>query len=392
MRSHKPVSLSWQLFAITLARLCFNVVWRMVYPFAPALARGMGVEVTAVYQLISLRNFTAFFSPVFGPWSERYGRKPILLATMTIFIAASAALFLWPGYALLGIVLATIAISKFVFDPAMQAYLGDAVPYQQRGKAIALTETAWSLALLAGAPLVGFILSRSAWQAPFFWLAAAGLVALVLLWRTIPPGRITHTNTLSLVQLKTTLTQNPVVLAAVSHVMLVMLANEIFFITYGEWMESTFNLALTSLGLASGLVGGAEISGELLAGWSVDRFGKRRVIIITGVVTAVSYTLIPFLAHSLTTALLFLALLFIFFEITVVGGIPLLTEIMPSARGIVMSLILGAAALGRTIGSLVGPRLAQWGGFTANGLTATVIMALAVIILIYGIPKEKEAQ
>ncbi|GAB4278650.1 MAG: MFS transporter [Candidatus Promineifilaceae bacterium] len=389
MHDHKPDSLSWQLFAITLARLCFNVVWRMVYPFAPALARGMGVELTAVYQLISIRNFTAFFSPIFGPWSERYGRKPILLATMTLFIITSTALFLWPGYTLLGIVLATIAISKFVFDPAMQAYLGDAVPYHQRGKAIALTETAWSLALLAGAPLVGFILSRSAWQTPFFWLALLGLVALVLLWRTIPPSRITYTNSLSLIQLKTTLTQNPVVLAAVSHVLLVMLANEIFFITYGEWMETTFNLALAGLGLASGLVGGAEISGELLAGWSVDRFGKQRVIIITGTVTAVFYTLIPFLAHSLTTAITLLALLFIFFEITVVGGIPLLTEIMPSARGIVMSLILGAAALGRTIGSLIGPRLAQWGGFTTNGLAATIIMLLAVIILIYGIPKEK---
>lgn len=388
-RPDAPLSL--QLAAITLGRLSFNLVWRMVYPFAPALARGLGVEITAVYQLITIRNFIAFLSPIFGPLSERYGRKPVLMGTMSLFVVACLLLVLWPTYAGLGVAIAVIALAKFVYDPAMQAHVGDAVPYRQRGKAIALTETSWSLALLLGAPLIGFILSRGSWQSPFFWLAGLGATAVVLLWRFVPTSARLAGASFSLRRLGQVLAANPVVWAAVAHGFLLMLANEIFFIVYGDWMETSFSLALTSLGLASGVIGGAEIVGELLAGWSVDRLGKRAVIMVTGVLTAVLYALIPFLAVSLTSALVLLAALFVFFEITVVGGIPLLTEIVPSARSVVMALVLGAGALGRAFGSILGPLLDQWGGFLANGIAAAVIMVAAVLVLVFGIMEATEA-
>jgi predicted MFS family arabinose efflux permease len=76
-----------------------------------------------------------------------------------------------------------------------------------------------------------------------------------------------------------------------------------------------------------------------------------------------------------------LFILFLFFEMTVVGGIPLMTELVPSARGVVMSVILATGGLGRALGALAGPVIWDVGGFPLLGLIAAVIMVLAVLIL-----------
>ena len=85
----KPTRLSWQLALIALARLCLNSGLRMVYPFAPAFSRQLGVPVTAVYRLVTIRNLAGFLSPLFGPLSERFGRRVILFGAMLFFSAGA---------------------------------------------------------------------------------------------------------------------------------------------------------------------------------------------------------------------------------------------------------------------------------------------------------------
>ncbi len=160
------------------------------------------------------------------------------------------------------------------------------------------------------------------------------------------------------------------------------MAQEALFIVYGDWMETTFDLSLTGLGLATTLIGLAELSGELTAGWSVDRFGKRPVVALGGVLTAITFLLIPFTVGSLASALATLVVLFFMFEITVVGALPLLTELVPEARGAVMSMGFGAMAAGRTIGSIVGPAIWARYGLLGNSILSAVMMALAVVVLI----------
>lgn len=381
MTSKKSFPLAVQLTIITLARFVLNTGLRMVYPFAPALSRGLGVSVTAVYRLITLRNLSGFLSPLFSPLSERFGRRPILIGSMLLFSIGCGLVFLWPAYWPLGVTLVLIAIAKTIYDPAMQAYVGDVVPYRQRGRAIAVTEFSWAGALLLGAPAVGLIISRQGWQAPFIWLSVLGVITAVLLWRLLPKSDGNQNRRVTLRELTAVVRQYPVIWTAAIYILLVMAANEILFIVYGDWMETSFNLSLTNLGIASGVVGGAEITGELFAGWAVDRFGKRPVIIATGLLNALVYVIIPFTSNTLFMALATLFVLFLFFEITVVGGVPLLTELVPKARSVVMAMTLAFGAMGRAIGSFVGPILWDFGGFFTNGIISAGMMGIAVLIL-----------
>ncbi|MEZ4515465.1 MAG: MFS transporter [Chloroflexota bacterium] len=382
-----PVPWTWsrlqsaQIGVLTFARFCLNTSLRIVYPFAPAFSRGLGVPVTLIYSFISLRNLLSLLSPVLAPLPERYGRRVTMTAGVVLFgLVALLAAFL-PLVWTLALVIIVTGLVKVVFDPAMQSYLGDTVPYKQRGRALAVTEFAWSGAYLIGAPVTGWLIAGWGWSTPYLWLGIGGLIAAVLLWRYVPTARNHDSHTITLSYTWQMVRRYPVIWAAALYMALTLIAQESLFIVYGDWMEGSFNLSLTSLGMATMLIGVAEMTGEATAGWSVDRFGKRPVVMLAGLLNAGIYLLIPWVSGDLTMALITLFFLFSTFEIAVVGAIPLLTELIPGARTAVMAMSLGAMAAGRTIGSIVGPFLWERMGITGNAVLAAIVMMLAVLVL-----------
>ncbi|MCP4416067.1 MAG: MFS transporter, partial [Chloroflexi bacterium] len=187
--------------------------------------------------------------------------------------------WLWPNYWLLGAALIIISVAKVIYDPAMQAYVGEKVPYKQRGKAFATTELSWAGALLLGGPLLGVVIKQQGWSAVFFWLGLFGVITAVLLWQFLPKtNKQIVGRGANFPDYLRVIWQHPVIWVATLYNMLLMASNETIFLVYGDWMELSFGLSLLALGASAGVVGAAEIVGELFAGWSVDRFGKRPVI------------------------------------------------------------------------------------------------------------------
>lgn len=353
----------------------------MAYPFLPAIARGLGVPLTSVAQLVALRSFAGFLSPLFSPLSERFGRRLLLALSMVGFGLGCLIVFLWPSYWFLGVTLVLTGLAKVVYDPTMQSYLGDVVPYEKRGMAIAVTEFSWAGALLVGAPLVGLAIERQGWHAPFFWLAVFGFGAALVLWRLLPAAHVHATRAANLRSVLRVMRSHPVIWAVALYVLLAMIAQELLLIVYGDWMEQSYGLALTNLGLASAVIGGSEVLGELTAGWSVDRFGKRRVVITLGLALSLVYFLLPYASVSLALALLMLFLFFYLFEASFVGSMPLLTEVVPTARSVALSVAVAAAGLGRMIGALLGPEVWQRFGLSGNTTVGAILTLLAILVL-----------
>src|SRR5690606_35163414 len=75
------------LGVLTFARFLQNTLLRIVYPFAPAFARGLGVPIETIYLIISLRNLMSLLSPFLASLPERFGRRNVMSAVLLVFSA-----------------------------------------------------------------------------------------------------------------------------------------------------------------------------------------------------------------------------------------------------------------------------------------------------------------
>lgn len=382
-RIKRPVRLRFQLITFALARTVVNTGHRMIYPFLPVFAKGLGVDLEAVALVVTARSALGLVSPAFGALADRRGRKVAMLAGLLAFVSGMILVTLWPTYPALFGALLLASAGKLVYDPAMQAYIGDRVHYTQRGLAIAITEFSWSAGFLVGAPLIGWLIARSgAWQAPFPLLAAGGLLGGVVLWWAVPSDSVQSSHGLALGRgWRTVLVCTPA-LAALAVSFLISASNETVGIVYGAWMEEAFGLKVAALGAASAVIGIAELAGEGSVAGFVDRLGKRRSIALGMALNAVACLLLPVLGVGIIGALVGLFLFYITFEFAVVSAIPLMTELLPGARATLMAWNVAAFAGGRMLGSLIGPQLLAL-GLLANGTVAAVFdgIALAALLL-----------
>jgi predicted MFS family arabinose efflux permease len=50
------------------------------------------------------------------------------------------------------------------------------------------------------------------------------------------------------------------------------------FVVYGAWLEKVFNVSIVALGIATGVIGIAELVGEILVATISDRFGLKSML------------------------------------------------------------------------------------------------------------------
>jgi predicted MFS family arabinose efflux permease len=386
---NKPLlaPLRGQLTLFLITRIILDTGFRMVYPFLPTFARALGVDISTISLAITARSSLGILSPFIGSAGDSIGRKSAMLMGLSIFAGGSLVILLWPSY--IGFLIALLLgyLGKVVFDPAMQAYLGDRVPYNLRGRAIAITEIGWSGAALVGLPIIGWIIYRSNWVAPFPILGILAALAAFFIWRTIPSDPAVDSERPTLMRALRTILSRPSTLAALTVSLLINIGNESINIIYGVWLENSFGLQVVALGAASVLIGLAELSGVGLVARLADQLGKIRALSLGIISITVACLLLPFLGGSLIPALLGLFLFYLTFEFTFVTLISLFTELEPSARATLMATSIAAAAGGRALGALIGPALFEINILASSAFGAAMAI-IALPILIVGVKVE----
>jgi predicted MFS family arabinose efflux permease len=373
-------SLLVQVPIFVATRTVLNTLLRMAYPFLPVFGRGLGVDLYLLSYALTLRSATGIFGPLLASVGDSRGRKAGMLFGVALFSAGASALVIWPTYPAFVATLVLGIMANFVFIPSMQAFLGDQVAYEQRGKVLALTELGWSLAFILGVPAVGLIIQNSGWQAPFIWLAGLGFLALAVLHWLLPWDRPKAGLTHSLWRNLGGVFLFGPTLAGLLIGMCMSGGNELVSLIFGVWLENAFQVKIPALAAASAIIGLSELGGEGLVIGFVDRLGKRRAVSIGLVSNSLAALALLWLGRSLTGAMIGLFLFYITFEFTIVSAIPLMTEVYPAARATFMAMFIASTALGRSIGSLAAPRLYDLGR-SLEELPSLLIIILGTLTL-----------
>jgi len=370
-----------QLIVFMFLRIIFNTMHRMVYPFLSVFARGLGVDLTTFSFAITARSLVGALSPVFAPIADQRGRKFGMLAGVSLFILGMGLVAVYPSLITLSVAMVLSILGKYLFDPAMQAYFGDRIPYEERGTALAVTEMAWSLSFIAGIPLMGWLISKYGWNAPFPLLAALGAVMLLIIWRMIPHEDVHHKPvTDSRGNFRAVLTNIPA-LAGISISMWASASNELINLIFGVWLEDSFGLKIAALAGASAVIGLSELSGEGLVVMITDKLGKPRALLFGLIVNSIAALVLPFIGRTQIGALVGLFFYYLTFEYLIVSHVPLMTELVPEARATLLSFNLTGHSIGRALGAFLATLIYQPFGFLPIVLASIFFNMLALLAL-----------
>jgi len=385
----KKTSLALQIALFTFIRLVTSTAYRMVYPLLPAFRDGLQVSPNALILAIGSRSLVAaFLGPLFASFGDRRGRKTGMLLGMGLFILGVAVVIFWPTFPGFVTALMLTTVGKVTFDPTMQAYIADRVPYARRGLAITATELSWSAAYIVGIPLVGWVIASTNWIGPYYLLGFLAILSAIVFYFSVPSDPAKTEKTPTLWANFGVLFRSKGALAAMALTLSACAANELVNLAFGLWLEVSFDMRLVALGGTAAVLGAAELSGEGLVALVTDRLGKRRAIFIGLALNCLAVILLPFMEGSLLGAVFSLFFFYISFEFYIVSSIPLITEVLPQARTTMMAGFFTSASIGRALASSISPTLYTLGfGFT---VAVTVLLNLIAIAYIRGIRLEAE--
>jgi predicted MFS family arabinose efflux permease len=377
-----------KIVVVVICRLVLNTARRFAYPFAPVLSRELGVPLTSITSLIAVNWATSLLGIFFGPLADRFGYRKMMVLGLVMLAVGMFAGGSFPLYGVILITLFLAGLGKIVFDPAVQAYVSERVPYNRRATAIGFLEISWAGSTLLGIPLIALLIDKVGWRSPFFAMGAigcAGIIALIVLFPADEPSMSKPHRLLAVKKILPIIVQDKASLGALAYVFFFSAAIDNLFVVYGAWLEKAFSVSIVALGMATGVIGVAELVGEILVVILSDRFGLKRVVMIGVAICIFTYGLLPFAGQSLMPALAGLFIHFLIFEFTIISSLALCTELQPEMRATVIAGFFAAAGLGRIFGALIGGPIWLAGGIVATGLVSAGTTALALISLCWGL-------
>ncbi len=190
-------------FALLVAiTACGTLGMHLVIPALPATARALHVSAGTIQLTITLYLIgLAAGQLAYGPISDRFGRRPVLLAGLALFTLAGLATALAPSAAWLILARILQSIGGCAGLVLGRAMVRDAAEGDRATKQLALLTLVMSMAPAIAPVFGGYAVAWFGWRAAFGVLAAVGAITLALTaWRlpeTNQPGRRTGASLLA---------------------------------------------------------------------------------------------------------------------------------------------------------------------------------------------------
>jgi DHA1 family tetracycline resistance protein-like MFS transporter len=365
----------------------------MIIPILPLYALRFQATEWQIGILLASYSFMQFLaSPVLGWFSDRYGRKPVLLcsligsATGYILMANATSLaMLFLARILAGVAGASVGTAS--------AYIADITPPENRSKRIGLIGAAFGIGFVLG-PAIGGILSQWSVIAPFWFAAVLSISNAVLMWIVLPEPDRHAARQRGPANLKRTFEEaGSWRLGVVTLIYFVGIAGfAIVTVIFPQVSHRRFALNQSQISFIFVMVGliGAAIQGGGI-GRLVKRFGDVNLAITGFAIMAVSMMIMP-LAGSVPLFLLFTAGLAVGNSLSQPTINAIASKGASAAlQGRVLGVVQSAGSLGRVFGPVLAGFLlsgdhrrpnAQYGNtpFLAGGVIISIAFGLATTL------------
>jgi MFS transporter, DHA1 family, multidrug resistance protein len=252
-------------------------------PSLPSLAKAFSAPTSLITWTLSAQVGTFGLTQLFmGPLADRFGRRPIAMAGLLIYLLASIAALFAPVIEVLIACRSLQGLGVACAFITSRAMVRDLHEPAEGARTLARGLMMMSIVPITG-PFIGGLLDTAlGWQGPFMALMVFSASVLLLVWRVMPETNTQRnpqaTDVAPLLRNYRSIARHPVFLAY-NTVSALSFGGIFAFLSGSSFVFiSIFGLSRTLYGLAFGITGLAYLLGTLLARRLVAQRGIQRTV------------------------------------------------------------------------------------------------------------------
>jgi len=372
---------SFVLIILFTVSLVGELDYQIIPPLLPLLATTFLVEPSIAGRIVPLYAISAGLSSLsFGYLSDQYGRRPFITFGLVGF--STGTLLTSVTHSLEWLCLARLLTGAAAggLMTCATSYAADFFHYRHRGRAMGLLSASYFAAAIVGIPLVTSTASKIGWRPVFLAIAIISVSLAPLVWQVLRPrdkfgfqdDAVPESQVLSrIVRISTSLIRRRET-CAILLVSMFTSGAVVGFVTYlGSHLNRELHVPIQQVGLIFFWSGSASLIGAPVAGILADRFGKRVMLIISGLILALCLAIIPTLSVGLGL-LVCLALAGLTIAFRMAPLLSIATELVFSReRGTLLALRNASSQLGIAISTFLSSFCYLYGGYHAVGFFAS---------------------
>jgi MFS transporter, DHA1 family, tetracycline resistance protein len=303
--------------ATLLLVMFINVLgFGIIVPLLPFYAQSFKAEPWQIALVFSAFSFGGFFGePIWGRMSDRIGRKPLLISTVTgtfcCYLALAFAPNVWIAF-----------IVRFIGGLAsgngsvIQGYLADVTPPHLRAGRIALMGASFNVGFIVGPALGGLLARPSAgpigFQIPLLTAAALSFVSVICIILFVKESR-PRTDEIVVQPSRYAMLSSAVTHPTVSRLLLLTYVAGFAFTgiesIFGLWTQKRFGWGPHEVGWCFGAVGvSAALTNSLLTGRLARQFGEAKMLAV-GMAMAATAALLLTQSNGLPMTIFLMAMM-----------------------------------------------------------------------------------
>lgn len=376
-----------RIWILAIASFVVGTVELVIAGIIDMIAQDLNVSVGTAGQLITVYSLVfAFGSPILINLTSKVERKKLLTAAMLVFFAGNMISIVSPNFTILLISRIILAASCSIVVVLSIVIASSIVAPELRGRAIGIIFMGISASLVIGVPLGTFIGNIWGWRSTF---ALVGALTLIVAWavhRYLPqvaprPGIPLRD------QLRTL--KNSKILSAHLISVLQMTGQFTIYAYITPFLNETMGLSTNMISLVLLVYGLAGIAGGWIGGWSSDKLGNGKTMIITLLLHALAIFLLPYSTGSIFP-LLIVVIVWCAFNMAPSPAIQsYLIQTAPESSDIQLSFNTSSLHIGVAAGSIVGGLILNYYSVTMNTWIGGLIVILAILSAIFSLSKNR---
>lgn len=385
-----PRALSWILIIVFLDMTGMG----LLVPVIPLIVQEFRADALTVGWLMATYYAAQFVAtPLLGAWSDRHGRKGVLLLS---FLGSAAAYFAFGWAPALWVLFAGRLMDGLTGASvgASQAYIADITDVGNRSRALAMSGVALGAGFIVG-PLIGVLLAHYGPHVPALVAGGLALGGTLLAWWRLPESLPAHTWTTprlarelnSFAPLGKALGRGPLrpllIATFLANFAMAALRSHFAFFTFATlaFSQRDTSKVIAFLGVMMVVAQGG------LVRQAVRRWGDHGTLVIGLVVSVVGFAGLS----AATTPLM----LYVMVAVTAIGvglGTPTMAALVSHRSAAVeQGVMLGAAQAAASLAQIVGP---LWAGFSFDHVSPSfpfssgaALVAAALLVVLLSRPK-----